>query len=80
MIPDERPEHTTELWAHLFEGLQGYLVTFTGQPSTRPGARPNELDDTQQRSWRWPERRSSLRPLWPRTRCLRLGDGTCFAT
>src|SRR5687768_3601604 len=55
MIPDERPERTTELWAHLFEGLQGYLVTFTGQQSTRPGARPNELDDTQQRSWRWPE-------------------------
>lgn len=54
-IPDARPERTAELWAHLFEGLQGYLVTFTGQQSSRPDARPNELDDTSQRSWSWPE-------------------------
>jgi hypothetical protein len=55
MILDERPERIAELWAHLFEGLQGYLVTFTGRQSTRPEARPNELDDPQQRSWSWPE-------------------------
>jgi RepB DNA-primase from phage plasmid len=58
MIPDERPERTAELWAHLFEGLQGYLVTFTGQQSTRPDARPNELDARQQRSWRWPRQQT----------------------
>ena len=47
-------ETTLELWEHLFGDLEGYLVTFTGRQSTRPGARPNELDDTKQRSWRWP--------------------------
>jgi len=57
MIPDERSERTTELWVHLFEGLDGYLVTFTGRQSSNPGARPNELDDTAQSSWRWPEQR-----------------------
>jgi hypothetical protein len=55
MIRDKRPERTGELWAHLFEGLQGYLVTFTGQQSSKPEARPNELDDTRQCSWSWPE-------------------------
>jgi RepB DNA-primase from phage plasmid len=54
MIPDEHLERTSELWAHLFEGLEGYLVTFTGQQSTRTDARPNMLDATQQISWRWP--------------------------
>ena len=54
MIHDEGPERITELWAHLFEGLTGYLVTFTGEQSDRPDAGPNELDDTRQRSWRWP--------------------------
>jgi hypothetical protein len=54
MIPDSPPERTTELWAHIFEGLQGYLVTFTGQQSARPDARPHELDAPQQRSWHWP--------------------------
>jgi len=54
IIPDERLERITELWAHLFEGLDGYLVTFTGCQSSNPDARPNELDDTKQRSWRWP--------------------------
>jgi hypothetical protein len=50
--------HTTlELWEHLFEDLEGYLVTFTGKQSGRPNARPNELDDTRQRSWRWPAER-----------------------
>ncbi len=46
-----------ELWAHLFEGLEGYLVTFTGRQSTNEGARSNELDGTTQRSWRWPAQR-----------------------
>ena len=55
IIPDERSERIAELWAHLFEGLEGYLVTFTGQQSSRPGAQRNELDDTRQRSWGWPE-------------------------
>jgi RepB DNA-primase from phage plasmid len=57
MIADERPERIAELWTHLFEDLDGYLVTFTGCQSYNPGARPNELDDTVQRSWRWPEQR-----------------------
>lgn len=58
MIPDERPERIAALWAHLFEGLRGgYLVTFTGRQSTNAGARPNELDYTEQRSWQWPTRR-----------------------
>src|SRR5215204_4284200 len=54
MIPESPPERTAELWAHLFEGLEGYLVTFTGQQSARTGGRPNELGAPQQRSWRWP--------------------------
>jgi len=57
MIPDSSPERIAELWAHLFEGLDGHLVTFTGQQSNRPEARPNELDDTAQRSWHWPAER-----------------------
>lgn len=54
MIPDESVERIIELWVHLFEGLEGYLVSFTGQQSARTDARPNELDAPQQRSWRWP--------------------------
>jgi hypothetical protein len=46
---------TLELWDHLFEDLEGYLVTFTGKQSERPDAAPNDLDDTKQRSWRWPD-------------------------
>jgi RepB DNA-primase from phage plasmid len=57
MIADNPAERTTELWAHLFEGLEGYLVTFTGQQSAKLDARPNELDSPQQRSWRWPAQR-----------------------
>lgn len=45
---------TLELCEHLFGDLEGYLVTFTGKQSQRPDARANELDDTRQRSWRWP--------------------------
>jgi len=48
---------TLDLWEHLFGDLEGYLVTFTGKQSARPDARPNELDDTAQRSWRWPAER-----------------------
>jgi hypothetical protein len=44
-------ENTLELWEHLFGDLKGYLVTFTGKQS----GRRNELDDTSQRSWRWPD-------------------------
>jgi hypothetical protein len=46
-------ETTLELWEHLFGDLEGYLVTFTGKQS---GWR-NYLDDTSQRSWRWPTKR-----------------------
>jgi hypothetical protein len=59
MIPESPPERTIELWEHLFEGLQGYLVTFTGQQSTRGGARANELDGPQQRSWHWPTKKAT---------------------
>lgn len=44
-----------ELWEHLFGDLKGYLVTFTGEQSRRLEARPNQLDDTEQRSWRYPD-------------------------
>jgi RepB DNA-primase from phage plasmid len=54
MIPDNSPERIAELWAHLFDGLDGYLVTFTGRQSANPDAQLNELDATKQRSWRWP--------------------------
>ncbi len=51
-------EPILKLWDHLFGELKGgYLVTFTGKQSERPDARPNELDDTAQRSWKWPEER-----------------------
>jgi RepB DNA-primase from phage plasmid len=53
----QRIETTLELWEHLFEGLEGYLVTFTGKQSERPDAGPNELDDTKQWSWQWPAER-----------------------
>ncbi len=47
-----------KLWDHLFGELEGrYLVTFTGKQSEHPDARANELDDTAQESWRWPEDR-----------------------
>ena len=51
------PERISALWVHLFGELDGYLVTFTGRQSTNPSARPNELDGTAQRSWRWPEQK-----------------------
>src|SRR5829696_19969 len=44
---------TLDLWGHLFGDLEGYVVTFTGKQS----GRRNELDDTKQRSWRWPAER-----------------------
>jgi hypothetical protein len=44
---------TLDLWEHLFHNLEGYLVTFTGKQS----GRRNELNDTTQRSWRWPAER-----------------------
>jgi hypothetical protein len=59
IVQDERPERAAELWAHLFESLQGYLVTFTGRQSINPDTQPNELDDTKQRSWRWPTQAES---------------------
>jgi DNA primase RepB-like protein len=55
-----QPTDTTlELWEHLFWDLKGYLVTFTGKQSERSDARPNELDNTAQRSWRWPAEREA---------------------
>jgi hypothetical protein len=57
MIPDNGSKRAAELWSHLFEGLGGYLVTFTGQQSPGGDSRPNELRATRQRSWRWPAQR-----------------------
>ncbi len=49
------PQLTTEeLWGHLFGQQEGHLVTFVGRQSDRLDARPNELDDPEQRSWRYP--------------------------
>jgi RepB DNA-primase from phage plasmid len=59
ILQDEPVGRITELWAHLFEGLEGYLVTFTGQQSARSGAGPHELDALQQRSWHWPTQRDA---------------------
>lgn len=59
ILQDERAERITELWIHLFEDLGGYLVTFTGRQSANPSARPNQLEDTIQQSWRWPEQRDN---------------------
>ena len=49
-----KPQRTVDLWEHLFGDLQGYLVTFTGRQVTRLDSKHHELDDTVQRSWRWP--------------------------
>jgi hypothetical protein len=59
MIPDESQERITELWAHLFGDLDGYFVTFTGRQSAESGTQLNELDDTRQRSWRWPAQKAT---------------------
>ena len=48
---------TTEMWGCLFGEQEGYLVTFVGRQARRADARPNELDDTAQRSWRYPRDR-----------------------
>jgi RepB DNA-primase from phage plasmid len=50
-----RPE---TLFRHAFGEDSGYLVTFTGQQArfTDPDARPNELADTRQLSWSYPEK------------------------
>jgi hypothetical protein len=55
-----RATHTTlELWGHLFEDLEGFLVTFTGKQAATPAARPNKLGGPKQRSWRWPAEREA---------------------
>jgi RepB DNA-primase N-terminal domain len=59
MIHDEGPDRITELWAHLFGDLGGYLVTFTGCQSAEPDTQPNELDDIRHRSWRWPAQKAA---------------------
>jgi hypothetical protein len=46
---------TLELWEHLFGDLAGWLVTFTGKQPKRTEAKPNDLEDASQRSWRWPD-------------------------
>jgi hypothetical protein len=51
--PQERP--ALDLWAHLFGDMRGHLVTFTGKQSTKQDAKPNQLDDTAQRPWSYPE-------------------------
>jgi hypothetical protein len=52
-------ETTIELWEHLFGELEGYLVTFTGEQAQRrrEDAKPHDLDDTKQLSWRYPDRK-----------------------
>jgi hypothetical protein len=52
-------ETTIELWEHLFGELVGYLVTFTGEQSQRrrEDAKPYDLADTKQLSWRYPDRK-----------------------
>jgi len=59
IVAENSAERIADLWAHLFEDLDGYLVTFTGRQSTNPNARPNKLEDTTQRSWRWPGQREA---------------------
>jgi RepB DNA-primase from phage plasmid len=50
----ERPE---DLFEHIFGDSVGFLVTFTGQQArfSRRDARPNELADIRQRSFRYPD-------------------------
>jgi RepB DNA-primase from phage plasmid len=48
------PQRTVELWEHLFGDLQGFLVTFTGRQAANPDSKPHELNETAQRSWKWP--------------------------
>jgi hypothetical protein len=47
---------TIAVWEHLYRNLEGYLVTFTGRQArlNRTGARQNELDQIQQRSFTYP--------------------------
>jgi hypothetical protein len=59
MIPERSSERIIQLWAHLFEDLHGYLVTFTGRQPVEPSAQSNELDDIRQRSWRWPAQKAA---------------------
>src|SRR5215211_6528039 len=50
-------ETIIELWEHLFGQLEGFLVTFTGEQAQRKreGAKPHELDDMGQFSWKYPD-------------------------
>ena len=57
-LQDEQAERIAKFWTHLFEGLDGYLVTFTGRQSADPSTEANELDEIRQRSWRWPIRQA----------------------
>lgn len=41
-----------DLWELVFEGLQGYLFTFTGRQS---GFKENDLVLTDNKPWKWPE-------------------------
>lgn len=54
---DASTDEILNLWKHLFDNLQGYLVTFTGEQASRHRAdgRINELDNTKQRSWDYPD-------------------------
>lgn len=49
----------TELWEHLFGELENYLVTLTGEQAQRKreGAKPHELDSTEQLSWKYPNQK-----------------------
>ena len=53
-------ETTIGLWQHLFGELEGYfLLTLTGEQAQRrrEGAKPHELDVTEQRSWKYPDQK-----------------------
>jgi len=52
-------DRTIELFEHLFGELEGYLVTLTGEQAQhrREDAKPHELDDTEQRSWEYPDQK-----------------------
>jgi RepB DNA-primase from phage plasmid len=55
----EETNTTIELWEHLFGELEGCMVTFTGEQARRrrEGAKPHDLDVTEQLSWKYPSQK-----------------------
>jgi RepB DNA-primase N-terminal domain len=52
-------DRTIELFEHLFDDIEGYLVTFTGAQAQhrRKSVNPHELEHTEQRSWEYPDQK-----------------------